>query len=163
MLPPCPAIRALVRPRIHSNAWFTDEHTNKHTHGWPRTSLPGQCPQAPAAHQEVPAAPQQGIRGAFPVDTGLLFAWSSTTILRFVSNNPSPLAQSDVEKLYKFGKVLGTGNFAEVKLATHRETGKAYEPLLHNIVLMLLDEMSLSLTLSSRNKMILGLCFDFQL
>jgi hypothetical protein len=103
------------------------------------------------------------VRGAFPVDTGVLFAWSSTFILRFVSNNPSPLAQSDVEKLYKFGKVLGTGNFAEVKLATHRETGKAYEPLLNSIVLMLLDEMSLSLTLSSRNHMMLGLSFDFRL
>ena len=32
--------------------------------------------------------------------------------------------QSDVEKAYKFGKVLGTGNFAEVRLATHRETNK---------------------------------------
>lgn len=35
-------------------------------------------------------------------------------------------AKSDVEKKYKFGKELGTGNFAVVKLATKRDTGAKF-------------------------------------
>jgi calcium/calmodulin-dependent protein kinase I len=34
--------------------------------------------------------------------------------------------QLDVEKKYKIGKLLGTGNFAEVKLGTDKKTGAKY-------------------------------------
>jgi serine/threonine protein kinase len=35
-------------------------------------------------------------------------------------------AKSDVERSYKFGAELGTGNFAVVRLAEHRTTRKKY-------------------------------------
>eukprot|EP00042_Codosiga_hollandica_P049281 m.569751 g.569751 ORF g.569751 m.569751 type:complete len:236 (-) comp57842_c1_seq5:884-1591(-) len=73
--------------------------------------------------------------------------------------------KSDVEKSYKFGKTLGTGNFAEVKLATHRETNMKYAVKIINKALCAgkedMIETELSVLKRVRHKHIVGMIEEF--
>eukprot|EP00042_Codosiga_hollandica_P028233 m.146959 g.146959 ORF g.146959 m.146959 type:complete len:356 (-) comp52719_c0_seq2:108-1175(-) len=73
--------------------------------------------------------------------------------------------KSDVERVYKFGKVLGTGNFAEVKLAVHRETNKKYAVKIINKALCAgkedMIETEIAVLKKVQHKYIVGMLEEF--
>ncbi len=70
-----------------------------------------------------------------------------------------------MEKAYKFGKTLGTGNFAEVKLATNRESGQKFAVKIINKALCAgkedMIETELAVLKRVRHPHIVGLIEEF--
>ncbi|EGD72143.1 CAMK/CAMK1 protein kinase [Salpingoeca rosetta] len=75
-------------------------------------------------------------------------------------------AKSDVERAYKFGQELGTGNFAVVRLAEHRGTKQKYACKIINKALCAgkedMIETEISVLKKVKHKYIVGMheCFD---
>ena len=74
-------------------------------------------------------------------------------------------SQIDVEKAYKFGKELGTGNFAVVKVAVKKDTGKAYAVKIINKALCAgkedMIETEIAILKKVKHKHVVGMLEEF--